>query len=450
MKKNLLGITALSLALLYPFSAHAKFDPLAAYTSSAPEGCIEKDLLHEELSLLDLIQISLCTNPSLSAAYMGTKAQEATLGQSRAQYLPTVTLTGTGNITGEKIEGQKHFTQNEPYSGKAQASWLLFDWGGREARTRATRAYVQAAQFAYNTSVQNLLLDVQRAYLTLLAAQESLTSAQASLDSYKQSYTEAQKRYKLGMVSLSDKLQAQTRYETAELSVVLAENKVKQAGGALAVLVNLPPTAPLRLQKPDLSADITALETDDVDALIEQALQNRPEMHAAASQTQAAKANLYNARTQFLPNLSAVAEASYGDNWKHAAPYKTNTAAGLAVTWPLFNGFADTYALEQASYVFQQNKMMEQNTLLTVQNDVWVNYQNYKTAQRAYEISQTVLNSAEENHRVAFRYYQVGKSDILNLLSAVAQLADARQNKITAFYDLLLTKASLYRSIGKY
>ena len=68
----------------------------------------------------------------------------------------------------------------------------------------------------------------------------------------------------------------------------------------------------------------------------------------------------------------------------------------------------------------------------------------------SYEISQTILASAEENYRVAFRYYEVGKGDILNLLSAVDQLADARQNKITAFYSVLLNKANLYRSIGKY
>ena len=84
-----------------------------------------------------------------------------------------------------------------------------------------------------------------------------------------------------------------------------------------------------------------------------------------------------------------------------------------------------------------------------MENEVWSAYQNYKTAQRSYEISQTVLESAEENHRVAFRYYEVGKTDILNLLSAVAQLADARQNKITAFYSLLLSKANLYKSIGE-
>ena len=107
------------------------------------------------------------------------------------------------------------------------------------------------------------------------------------------------------------------------------------------------------------------------------------------------------------------------------------------------------YQVQQASYKYYQEVENLQALKLQVQNEVWRSYQNYKTALRSYEISQAVLESAEENHRVAFRYYELGKGDILNLLSAVAQLADARQNKITAFYSLLLSKASLYRSIGK-
>ncbi|MBR4592680.1 MAG: TolC family protein, partial [Elusimicrobiaceae bacterium] len=151
-----------------------------------------------------------------------------------------------------------------------------------------------------------------------------------------------------------------------------------------------------------------------------------------------------------LPSLSVAATAGIGDNWKHHSPYAINNAAGLVVSWPIFSGFANMYATEQASYLYKQTKNQTENIKRQVENEVWSAYQNYKTAERSYEISQTVLESAEENHRVAFRYYEVGKTDILNLLSAVAQLADARQNKITAFYNLLLSKANLYRSIGEY
>jgi len=426
----------------------AAFDPLGVHKVDAPKGCIDKDVAEEELTLDDLVQIGLCTNPSLSAGYMGVKASEAGLGQARAAYLPSVKLTGTGNITGSKVE-HSHYVQGEPYTGKAEASWLLFDFGGREARTSSVRSYVEAARHSYDASLQDTILAVQTGYLNLLAAQESLLSAQASLDAYAQSYQQAEKRYKLGMVSLSDKLQAQTRYEQAALVVVQAENKIKQNSGALAILVNLSPDTPIKLKKPVYEEDIIAIENDDITALMKTALENRPEIHAQASVSKMAKSNLTAAKTAMLPSISATAGASYADNWKRESLYTANTSAGLLVTMPLFTGFSNTYQIKEASYKYSQEEKNMDALKLRVENEVWASYQNYKTALRSYEISEVVLASAEENYRVAFRYYELGKEDILTLLSAVSDLADARQNKITAFYGLLLSKANLYRSIGK-
>lgn len=427
----------------------AALDPLGAYNVRPPEGCVDKDVTSQSLNLEDLLQISLCTNPSLSAQHMATKAQEATLGTARSQYLPSVTLTGSGQITGEKLE-HGSYLQNEPALGKAEASWLLFDFGGREARTGSTKAYVKAALSQYDAALQDTLLAVETAYLNLLAAQESLISAKASLDTYKQSYEEAQKRYKLGMVSLSDKLQARTRYETAVLTVVQQENLVKQHSGTLATLINVRPDTVIRLTTPVFDEQTTQISNDNVQELMAQALEKRPELLAQQNAQEAAKSNLTNARTRMMPTLSATASAALTDNWKRHSLYGTNNAAGLVLSWPIFSGFSNMYAAQQASYLYKQAQNQTEALKRQVENEVWRSYQNYKTAVRSYEISQTVLESAEENHRVAFRYYEVGKTDILNLLSAVAQLADARQNKITAFYNLLLSKANLYRSIGEY
>jgi len=438
---SLLGMIALPCTAL---------DPLFTSSVQPPTGCIDKNITADELALADLVQIGICTNPSLSAQYMGVKATEANLGVGRSQYLPTVTVTGAAGVNGYRVESHGDYVQGEPYSGKAEANWLLFDFGGRESRVNTLRAYADAANYSYSAAVKDLMLSVQTAYLKLLAAQESLVSAKASLDSYEQSYNEAQKRYKLGMVSLSDKLQAQTRYEQALLSVVLAEDDVKQSSGQLAVLLNLSPSTPLKLKKPQFNQTITSIEKDDVEQLMKDALENRPELRAQENVQKAAKSSVTAAKTDMLPRVSATASAAINDtSWKNHSLYERNNTAGLAVSMPLFTGFSNFYKVKAASWLYQQELANTQNLRLSIQNEVWHNYQNYKTAVRSYEISQTVLESAEENHRVAFRYYQVGKADILTLLDAVAQLAEARQNKISAFYSLLLSKASLYKSIGK-
>ena len=444
MKKYLLLMAAVCIAL-----PAAALDPLGVYKVRPPQGCVDKDIATEEMGLEDLIQVSLCTNPSLAAEYMGVKASEAGLGSSRAEYLPSITISGNGNIAGERVE-EHSYQQAEPYSGKAEASWLLFDFGGRGARVGRTRAYLDAANFGYNTALQNLVLSVQTAYLNLLGAEESLISAKASLDTYKQSYDEAQKRYKLGMVSLSDNLQAKTRYEQSLLTVVQHENKVKQFSGNLAVLLNVSPDTQIKLAKPTFDEKFIAIESDDVQEMMKTALANRPELQAQESNTRAQKENLTIAKTRMLPTIRANASAAYNDNWKHSSPYGMENAAGLSLSMPLFSGFSNMYQAKQASYQYEQSQNQTESLKRQIENEVWSAYQNYKTAFRSYEISQTVLESAEENERVAFRYYEVGKGDIINLLAAVAQLADARQNKITAFYSLLLSKANLYKSIGKY
>jgi len=65
------------LALVCVALPAAAFDPLGTHKTDAPKGCIDKDAATQELTLDDLIQISLCNNPSLSAGYMGVKASEA-------------------------------------------------------------------------------------------------------------------------------------------------------------------------------------------------------------------------------------------------------------------------------------------------------------------------------------------------------------------------------------
>lgn len=85
-----------------------------------------------------------------------------------------------------------------------------------------------------------------------------------------------------------------------------------------------------------------------------------------------------------------------------------------------------------------------------IKNEVWGAYHDYQTSVKSYEVSKKVLKSAEENEKVAFTSYEIGKTDIINLLTAESQLADARDSLVNAFYTVLINKAALYRSIGRF
>jgi len=434
----------------YAVVGNAGMDPFSVYNVKAPEGCLDKDLAKEELGLPELIQIGICANPALNREYMSVKAKEAAVGESKSEYLPSVEASGSLGISGAKNE-HEHWRQNEPYSGNIGASWLLFDFGGRSARVDRTKAYLDSAEFTYNAQLQQTFLSINNAYLNLLGAQEVLSSAKDSEKSYKKAYEESARRFDLGLVSLSDKLLAQTSYEQSKLTTIQAENKVKQNQGNLAVLLNLSPNTSFNLKKPPKDKKIEDLETDaSVEELMELALTQRPELKGKESDLRAATANVSAVRSTTLPSISATGSFGYGDAWKHTNPYQMTSSAGVRLSVPLFTGFSDTYKVAGALYQQQQASLALAETQDSIKNEVWQAYQNYKTAVSAYGIAQDVLKSAKENERVAMKSYEVGQGDILNLLTATSQMSNARQELVNAFYSVLISKANLYRAIGRF
>lgn len=446
MKRIVVAAAVMGIA----FSSEAKFDPFSVYNVKAPENCVDKELDKEEIGLPELIQVGICTNPSLNREYMSVKISEAQVGQSKSEYLPSVSVSGGASVSGNKTE-KSGYSKNYPWSGNVGLDWLLFDFGGRSARLEKMKAYLSSAEFNYNTQLQETILSINNAYLNLLGAKEVLSSSKDSEKSYKKAYEESVRRYELGLVALSDKLLAKTSYEQSKLATLKAENVVKQAQGNLATLLNLSPDTTFNLRTPPKDKDITKLETSDtVDQMMEQALSMRPELKSKASSVVAAKENVSAVRSTTLPSITATGSAGYNDSWRKSNPYQLSTSAGVRLNVPLFTGFNDTYKVAAAEYQYRQSRYALAETQNSIRNEVWAAYQDYQTAVEAYNISKAVMASAKENERVAMKSYEVGKGDILNLLTATSQMSDARQGLVNAFYSVLISKANLYRAIGRF
>ena len=445
------SILLLSVCLMATYPSQAAIDVFSVYRAKAPQNCVDKDIGKGEIGLPELIEIGLCNNPALNRGYMEVKASEASFGKSKSEYLPKVSVSGSITDTFSKHE-TKGSSKSDPYSGNIALSWLLYDFGGRGARVERERAYLDQTQFTYNASLHDTILSIHTAYLELLSSEEVLKSAKTSEESYKKSYEESSRRYELGLVSLSDKLQARTSYEQSRLEVVTAQNTVKQNQGNLAVILNLSPDTPFKLKRPPKDKDIAKLESGDrsVQELMQIALDLRPELKSSESAMRAAKENIDVAKSLNMPTISATGRFAYDDDWKYDNPYQYGSSAGLSLSMPLFTGFSNTYNIAQAKYQYNQSKFSVEETKESIKNEVWSAYQNYKTAVTGYEISKQVLASAEEAERVAFAMYQVGKGDILTLLTASANLASARKEVIVSFYGVLKSKSTLYRAIGRF
>lgn len=426
-------------------------DKPATYIHKAPAGCLDKEIaVNKEVSLIDLIKIGICNNPGLNIDYMVYKGAKADLGAAKSEYFPSIDISAGADKNTSKNQGLPH-TENSPYSINAGLSLLLYDFGGRTARVDSFKSYLAAAGFNYNSALQDLILSIHTTYFRLLGAKEDLKSTKANEAMYKKSFDEAQRRYDIGLAALNDKLQTQTSYEQSKLKVLEMENAVKQYEGDLATVLNLPPQTVFKLKQPPKDRDLTILgKQDTLEKMIEIASRERDEVKAQEMNVNAANASLKELRATRFGTFSLSAESGYNNSWKSDRSYSRDNSIGVTYHLPLFTGFSTSYKISAAKYKREQERHTLEQTKNNIKNEVWGAYHDYQTALKSYEVSKKVLKSAEENERVAFKSYEIGQTDIINLLTAESQLADARDSLVNAFYTVLINKATLYRSIGRF
>ncbi|MBI3791604.1 MAG: TolC family protein, partial [Gemmatimonadetes bacterium] len=107
------------------------------------------------------------------------------------------------------------FTRN-PYTLSAGLSIPLFDGFAREQRVQLAEAARSDA--AYNVRAQELKLtaDVTAAYLTLQTDAQSVTLNTRNASTAREALTLAEQRYRVGLNSLVEVIQARADFERAE------------------------------------------------------------------------------------------------------------------------------------------------------------------------------------------------------------------------------------------
>ena len=447
-----LSVTAIVIsAFCRPLTASAMSifeDPLRIINDSDDfRVCYETQISSEQsLSLENIIVLAICNNPSLRQTYMQAKATAAAHGQALSAYMPQV-RAGADIARTSSDTSITPRTYSSPVSGNISLSWLLFDFGATPANTERTKQNLLAANFSLNYALQNTIYSVAESYYNLLGTIEVIKSVKANEESAKLAFEAASKRFELGLVSLSDKLQAETAYGQTQLAVTRAENNMQISLGRLLALLNLPPYTKLNIAP--FASDIKELQFQkDIKELIQDALAKRQDLAAKQAEIKAAKASLDYARRKNLPTVSLFGNTGASDRIHRDHADSTNWRVGAEISVPLFTGFNDTYSITQSRYQYEGAKADLARTEKAVELDVWNSYQDYTTAIKNYEISIKLFVSAAESERVALGAYKAGKGSILNLLNSQSQLATARVEKTSAIYNVFIAKSNLLRALS--
>jgi outer membrane protein len=319
-------------------------------------------------------------------------------------------------------------------------SQLITDFG----RTRNLVASSSLRAKAENeNAVANALqikLAVDQAFYNALQSRAVLQVAQQTVSERQTVADQVQALFNAKLKSSLDLSFAQVNLAQAKLLLLDAQNNNDAALASLSAVLGYP-----TLQPYDVVDETTRLNAPpaDVDQLIAQAMQKRPELTALNYDYEAAQKFRNAERDLLFPTvraLGAVGSTPLAGNNALAPWYG---AVGVNVEVPVFNGFLYRARTHEAALRAQAAQQQLRDLQDSIARDVRTGWLNAATAYQRLSVSQQLMKQANLALDLSQTRYKLGLASIVELSQAQLQQTQAQISSAQAGYEYRLATAVL-------
>jgi outer membrane protein len=440
--------------------------------------------------LLAVYQRALQNDPQLREAEATRLAALEAKPQALSALLPQ--LAGNGTISRERDTGTESTTQavslppcgpnvppgtpcssaptpgvifeTFPFSGRIDTTihhytvdlkQSLFKWENWEALKRADSQVAQA-EADYQAAQQDLMERVAQRYFDVLGAQDDLQAQQMALISVTRQLEQAEARYKIGLIAVTDVEEARASHDSTAAAVIAAKRALASTEELLREIIGDPfdhlavPVEPFDMANPDPISE---------DRWVEMALQQNLSLVSSRLAADIARENVSIQRGGHFPSLDLVGSAgkltNNGiDTFDDGSPAGGTTldqrqrSIGIQLTFPIYSGGLVSSQVRQAVYQHRAAKERLERVARQTEHDARDAYLGVLS-----EISRVkALHRAVESNLIALRAtesgYEAGTRTAVDVLQSRQQWVQAQTDFAHSRYAYMLDVIKLQQAAG--
>ena len=420
--------------------------------------------------LIGVYEDALRNDPQIRAADANRLASRESRPQALAALLPQI--SGSAAYTRDHSSGnQDQLTVNPinnslfvtplPYTaGTTEKTWGLnlrqnvFSWQNW-LTLKAANSQVAQAEATYAAAEQNLILRVSQAYFNVLAALDNLQAQQTSLEAIARQLDQADKRYDVGLIAITDVQEARAARDTASAAVIAAKRTLATAEDQLQEITAEKYDA---LSKPGTDMPLNMPEPADESRWVEISLEQNSALISSRLAADIARDNVQVAFGGHLPTVDIVAGRSYTDqngNYIYGGEPVDNFGSrvndrqiSLQISVPIFTGGLTQSRVRQSQYLWIAAKeQMVQTSRATERQarDAYLGVisgiARVQALRQALESSHTALKATEAG-------YEVGTRTAVDVLNARRALVQAETDYSASRYDYIVSIIQLRFAAG--
>jgi outer membrane protein len=422
---------------------------------AVPQGAVVQLEAGHTYSLAELVDLAERNNPRTRVAWERARQSAEELGVARSSYYPV--LAGQAAFADQRfilpfpkpLAPRGYVMVETPgIVPEITLDYLIFDFGKRGARVDAATAEKLAAGANFIQANQDVAFRVASAFYQLLTQQERLAAAEATLKTAQTTADAAEDQLRNGRSTLPDVLNARAEESQAVFDLESADGDEKIARVTLTEAVGVEPSPDISVDAAN-SAPLPSTLAASVDALIDRALANRPDLAAQAAEIRAADDAIRIARAAYRPQILLQADGAQTSLWPTTDYGQLGSAsvptwsATLAIQWRIFDGGERKNELAKAESKKRetQDEMRDKRDQAT--REVWTAYIAFRTALRKEQAAVALLESANASYSASLDAYKYGVKNLIDVVTAERQLAQARLSSVSARSQLFLEAVDL-------
>lgn len=386
-----------------------------------------------ELTLRDALAATLLQSPELAAYAWELRAREARTLQVARRPNPELSVLSEDFASGLPSD------VNSPLQPQTtlQLSQLVELGGKRAARRKLASATQDLAAWDYEAARMDVLTQVSRAFVDVLASQEAVALAAKNVTLAEQVKATVVARVTAGVVSPIEETKTDVALAAVRIEADRAQRVLEADRRRLSTLWGSPEPAftaavgDLR-QLPSRS-DLSALRTR---------LTENPELARWTAEIAQRRAAVDVARAARVPDLTIS-----GGYRRFTTLSASAAVVGVSVPLPLFDrnvhGIREAEALVSKASEEQRAASLRANTLLTTA------YQALSSARATVDqLTAHVLPGAQQTFATIEEGYRAGKFGFIDVLDAQRTLVAANEQHLRALAELHKAAADVERLTG--
>jgi outer membrane protein TolC len=400
------------------------------------------------LSLKQAVQLGLKQNPQRVISQILVSESQRNMQISRSALLPQAAITGRAGLS------QYNLQSVEAGPRVAAGPYQFLEVGPSFSQTvlslpqirgyQIGREEVRGARADEQTERETVVSAVVSQYLLVLRAIANRDAVRSRVALAQRLFDQADELQRTGIGLNIDSTRANVELQNEKQNLIDAETQTRTTKYSLAELLDLP-----REQELDVTdkLDFYDLPSMQRDALVEQALKQRPEVRSLNSERRVARLTTDANRDQRLPQLGFSGFWYYqGRHLSDGIPAYTYE---LSLDLPLFTG--GRIRAEEARARLEEDRVEQNRRALEARivKEVKTAFDELTAARAAVDVANLGFKLAQDEVAQAQRRFAAGVTTNVEVITAQDALARASDGQIDALFRFNLARADLARATGE-